>query len=55
LLLAAMWLGAIGPRAAFAWGDRAHAIITEEAVRRLPEPLQDLLFFLGAEPLVLWY
>ena len=45
--LALLILAALFPRAAFAWGDRAHAIITEEAVRRLPEPLQDLLGGVG--------
>jgi len=42
-LLAAVLIALVGPRPAFAWGDRAHAIITEEAIRRLPEPLQGLL------------
>jgi len=42
-LLAAVLIALVGPRPAFAWGDRAHAIITEEAVRRLPEPFRGLL------------
>jgi hypothetical protein len=42
LVLAGLVLTALAPRPAFAWGDRAHQIITEEAVRRLPEPLQGL-------------
>ncbi len=40
-LLAA--LASAAPRAALAWSDRGHRLITEEAVRRLPEPLRGLL------------
>jgi len=40
-LLAA--LAAATPRTALAWTDRGHILITEEAVRRLPEPLLGLL------------
>jgi len=42
-LAAAALAACAAPTAALAWGDRAHVIITEEAVERLPEPLRALL------------
>jgi len=41
-LAAAALLALALPPAAFAWGDRAHVFITDEAVERLPDPLRGL-------------
>ena len=42
LVLAAGLLGLALPQILLAWSDRTHFTITEEAVRRLPEPLRGL-------------
>jgi len=40
--IGAAWLLLAAARPALAWGDKAHLLITDEAVQRLPQPLRAL-------------